>query len=422
MAGPLAALTGRFPALESALFRRWWGGYLVSISGQQMLWMTEGWLIYELSGSKVLLGVNGLLQAVPATIASMLGGAIADRFDQRRLLLGIQAAAMTVLGVIAFLCFSGLVEVWHVMAASFLLSAINAFEQPARQSMFPALVDRTRLPSAVGLNGTVHPGTRMVAPVIGGFVLDAVLGGTGSAAFAGGAVFCLTAAGMAAYAVTLWGLRVPPSERAPRGGVLAATFSGVGFVARNRIFAALIGAMYFNTFFGLAMNVLYPVMAKDVLGMGPSGLGVMYMAQGIGSLMGALGAAGWATERGQGRLLVAGAVGLGVGVSVFALSSWVALSLPALWLAGVGGSTFSVSVQSSIQLLVPDAFRGRVMAVWSMTHSSVRPVGELWFGMAAAVLTAPVALSLSGAAVLGFALLIALPRRGLRTLRVGVER
>jgi MFS family permease len=145
------------------------------------------------------------------------------------------------------------------------------------------------------------------------------------------------------------------------------------------------------------------------------------MAQGIGSLMGALGAAGWATERGQGRLLVAGAVGLGLGVSVFALSRTVALSLPALWLAGVGGSTFSVSVQSSIQLLVPDEFRGRVMAVWSMTHSSVRPVGELWFGMAAAVLTAPVALSVSGAAVLVFALLIALPRRGLRTLRVGVE-
>jgi len=104
-------MLGAFPALRSSPFRQWWIGHIISISGKQMLWITEGWLIYELSGSKLLLGANSLAQAVPATALALLGGALADRVDQRRLLIVVQTIDMLILSVVATLCLLQTVEV-----------------------------------------------------------------------------------------------------------------------------------------------------------------------------------------------------------------------------------------------------------------------------------------------------------------------
>ncbi len=135
---------GTFPAFQSGPFRLWWTGYIISTSGKQMLWITQGWLIYELSGSKLLLGANSLAQAVPATALALLGGALADRLDHRRLLIVVQMIDTLVLSVVATLCFFQIVEVWHVILASFLHSSLSVFEQPARQSLFPHLVERAK--------------------------------------------------------------------------------------------------------------------------------------------------------------------------------------------------------------------------------------------------------------------------------------
>ncbi len=414
----LRDMLGAFPALRSRPFRQWWTGHIISIAGKQMLWITEGWLIYELSGSKLLLGANSLAQAVPATALALLGGALADRVDQRRLLIAAQTVDMLILCVVAALCFIQTVEVWHVILASFLHSCLGVFEQPARQSLFPHLVDRAAMPSAVGLNATVHPGTRVFSPVVTGFVLAGVMGETQSAMLAAGTVFTITAAGLAVYIFVLLFLQVPPIARVRRGSMLSSTVEGMRFVWTNRIYTSLISVVYVNMLFGLAMQVLFPVVAKDVLGMGPEALGMMFTAQGVGSLIGAVIGARWMAARDQGKWTVIGSLMLGVSAILFGLSQWYLVTLAVLWISGVGSSIFGVASQSCLQLMVPDEFRGRVMALWAMTHSGVRPVGEVQFALVAALTTAPFALVAGGVAVLAFVFLAVLPNRSLRHLNI----
>ena len=172
--------TSRFSALRHRDFRIYWFGYVISVSGQQMLWMIEPWLIYEISGSKVFLGINALAQAIPATALVLLGGVIADKFDQRKLLIGVQLAYVVLLGTLAALALTEVLKVWHIFAIAFIHSGFGSFETPARQSMFPHLVDREAMPNAVAMNAAIHPGTRIFAPLIGGLILAGVLAVTDS--------------------------------------------------------------------------------------------------------------------------------------------------------------------------------------------------------------------------------------------------
>ncbi|MCI0778568.1 MAG: MFS transporter, partial [Chloroflexi bacterium] len=176
--------------------------------------------------------------------------------------------------------------------------------------------------------------------------------------------------------------------------------------------------MYWNTAFALAISILFPVVAKDILFLGPSGLGYMWMAQGIGSLMGAAWAASRGSADGQGRYIIGGSIALGLSVIGVGLSAWAPLTFFLLWATGIGGSSASVGIRTAIQLMVPDDFRGRVMSLWGMTHTAVRPLGEMQFGAIAAVAGAPFALALGGAAVLVFVAVVVIPNKRMRALRV----
>ena len=407
-----------FVALRYKQFRRWWLGFVFSISGQQMLWVVEGWLIYELSGSKLLLGAHALAQAVPATVLALVGGAIADRVDQRRLLLTVLSFQIVFLGVLASLAYTEAIQPWHVIASGFAFAAVSAFEQPARQSMFPHLVHRSAMTNAIGWNAMVHPGTSILSPVITGFVLAGVMDLTSSAMIAAGVVFTLTALGIAIYAIFLFLIDMPRVQRATSTSVVRNMAQGLEYTWKNRLFALLIGMNYFNMFFGMAIWVLFPVVAKDILGLGPSGLGIMFTAHGIGLFLGAAWAGTLGSGYPQGRLVVAGSVALGGGVVLFGLSTWYLLTLAALWIAGVGSSVFTVAVQSVLQLRVPDELRGRVMGLWGLTHTSIRPLGEMHFAAVAAAASTPIALVFGGGLVLAFVLLVVVPSRAIRTLRV----
>ncbi len=406
----------RFRALRHRDFRLYWIGFVVSISGQQMLWMVQPWLIYEISGSKVYLGVNALAQAVPATVLVLLGGVIADKFDQRKLLIGMQAAYIVLLGALAALALTEFLVVWHIFVISFLHSAVSSFENPARQSMFPHLVDRDAMPNAVAMNSSVHPATRILAPGLGGLILAGALAVTDSARIAGGTVMLLALGGVAVYALMLMRVHMPPVKRSRGGTLLSDMAEGGRFIWRNRIFAHLIGVAYYNMFFGISLGVLFPVVAKDILDVGPFWLGMMHTATGVGSVAGVVVAAVLVHPRHQHRLLVGGSVTLGVSMVLFAWSTIYFLSLGLLFALGTGASALNVAVQANLQMMVPNDFRGRVMGIWSIVHTSVRSMGEIQLSSIAAVVSAPFALALSGGMVVVFALFFAARNPNLRQL------
>ncbi len=397
-------MAGRFSALRHRDFRLYWVGFVIAVSGQQMQWMIEGWLIYQLSGSAVLLGVHGIVQFIPSTALTLFGGALADKFDQRKLLIAMQLLFVVVLGALSALGLAGVLTAWHVIVGGFALSAIGSFEGPARQAMFPHLVPRDSMPSAVGLNAMIHPATRVGSPVIGGLVSAFVLDVSESASIAGGVVFAITAVAVVVYALMLFRVHLPPVVRSRGRNVLADMASALGYIRRERIFVFLIGTAYWNMAFGVALSVLYPIFAKDVLGVGPDGLGYMWGATGIGSVTGVFIASSLTAPNQQRGLFTSGAVTMGVFSIAFALSEWYWVSLGLLFAYGTGASMVNVAVQTNLQMLVANEFRGRVMGIWSMVHTSVRPVGELQFAGVAALASAPIAAIVGGVAVLAYTL------------------
>ena len=410
-------MTSRFDALRRRDFRLYWVGFVVSVFGQQMQWMVEGWLIYQLSGSAFLLGVNGAAQFIPSTALTLFGGALADKFDQRRLLIAVQLLFIAVLGTLAAVGILGLMTAWHVIAGGFVLSAIGSFEGPARQAMFPHLVPREAMPSAVALNAMIHPVTRAVAPVAGGLVSAFALDYSGSASVAGGVVFGLTSLAVGVYAAMLLRVRLPAVARSRSRSVLADMGAAVRYISGERVFAFLIGTAYYNATFGISVSVLFPVFAKDVLGVGPEGLGLMWAATGVGSVTGVFIASGMTSPRQQRTLLTGGPAAMGAFMLGFALSQQYWLSLGLLFAVGAGASTLNVAVQTNLQMLVANEFRGRVMGVWSMVHTSVRPLGELQFGGVAWLLSAPLSVMIGASALLAFALGYGWRSKQMRRLR-----
>ena len=401
----------RFAALRHREFRLYWSGYVISVSGQQMLWMLEPWLIYEMTGSKVLLGVNALAQAIPATALVLLGGVIADKFDQRKLLILVQVANMVLLGLLAALALSELLEIWHIIAVAFVHSAVGSFENPARQSMFPHLVDRAAMPNAVALNSSIHPGTRILAPVVGGSILALVFNSTGSAEIAAGTVLLVTVAGIAVYTATLLRIKMPRVERLKGGSVASNMTAGARFIWENRVFAFLIGLSYYNMAFGQAMTILMPVIAKDLLEVGPDSLGLMFAAQGVGSLVGVIIASRYSMPEYQRRLLIFNPLLMGAAMVALGLMPVYAASLFILFAFGTGASAANVAIQQNLQMLVPNDFRGRVMGIWSIVHTSLRPAGEMQFTGVAALFSAPVSLIVSGVMVIAGALFYTVPSK-----------
>ena len=410
-------MAGRFSALRHRDFRLYWVGFVVAVSGQQMQWMIEGWLIYQLSGSALLLGVNGIAQFIPATALTLFGGALADKFDQRKLLITVQLLFIVVLGTLSALGIAGVLTAWHVIIGGFTLSAIGSFEGPARQAMFPHLVDRAAMPSAVGLNAMIHPATRVGAPVAGGLLSEFTFDASGSASVAGGVVFAVTAAAVAVYALLLWRVRLPAAVRARGRSVLGDMVAALGYIRRERVFIFLIGTAYWNMAFGIALTVLFPIFAKDVLGVGADGLGYMWGAMGVGSVTGVFIASSVTQPHQQRALFTSGALTMGVFMIAFGLSDWYWGSLVLLFAYGTGASMLNVAVQTNLQMLVANEFRGRVMGIWSMVHTSVRPVGELQFAGIAGLVSAPVAAVAGGVAVLAFAVGYGWRSKQMRRLR-----
>jgi MFS family permease len=403
--------TNRFSALQHRDFRIFWIGYVISVSGQQMLWMLEPWLIYEMTGSKILLGVNALAQAIPATALVLVGGVIADKFDQRKLLIIVQIGNIVLLTLLAVLALTEVLSVWHIVAIAFTRSAVGSFENPARQSMFPHLVSREAMPNAVGLNSAIHPGTRIGAPVLGGFILAFIMDLTNSPQIAAGTVLLLTVAGIGIYTLMLLKIHLPPVKRAHAGSMLKGMAEGARFIWEQKIFAFLIGIAWYTMFCGISFTILLPVIAKDILDVGPGSLGTMWAAQGIGSMVGVILASHYSKPSEQRRSLIGAPILLGGSMIVLALTPIYWISLVVFVLIGTGASAGNVAVQQNLQMLVPSQLRGRVMGVWSIVHTSIRPMGETQFTAVAHLVSAPLALIVSGVMLIAASVFYILPSK-----------
>ena len=394
-------LTTVTAALQHRNYRLYFTGLLFSITGFQMLLVIQGWLVWDITGDPKGLAFLGGATAVPTILLNLYGGVIADRFDQRILILLVSTTIGVLLAVMGLLVALDMAALWNVLLLSFLIAGAQAFDNPARQALYPHLIARKDLMNAVALNSIVWQGTRVVGPLIAGALIASV--GSGPALF-------LAAIGFACMVAAMSMVRVPQIPRAARGSMVQNLIEGIGYVVRNQIFAVLIGLTFLNSFFGMSFIILMPIFATDILEVGPEGLGQMHAVAGVGAIVMALVAAAMSKSRNKGLWLVSGAMLFGATVVVFAVSTNYPLSLAALFIGGAASTFYMVMVQTSLQALVPDHLRGRVFSIYSLTWSLL-PLGGLQAGLVADWVSPQFAVALGGGVVAVVAVSVLLLRQ-----------
>ena len=397
-----------FEALQYRDYRIFWSGQVVSVMGFQMLIVTIGWLMYDITGSSVQLGLVGLSTAVPAIVLNLFGGVVADKVDPKRLIMIVQSLNAVVVGALATLALMGLVQPWHIMANAFIMGALGAFDQPSRQAIFPHLIDRRVMMNAVALNSMVWQGSRIVGPAIAG-VLIALVGAP--------LTLYIATAGFLVFVAFLSAVRMPMISRSRSSTFFRDLLDGLSFVRKHHIFAFLLGMTFFNSFFGLSYVFLLPIFQKDILGVGPSGLGFLHAMSGIGAVTGTLIVGSLRDFQHKGVVLIGGAIAFGTLLILFGFSEWFPASLALVALAGMSTASYMILAQSTLQLLVPDQLRGRIMGLWGMTFN-IMPLGGFYAGMAASYIGAPSAVAIGGAAVIAFAIFGAARDRQVRRLDI----
>lgn len=406
----IAPLT-RIPALASLQYRNYrlyWTGLLVAIIGYQVLTFTQLWLVYELTNSTVYTGLVGGVNGVTNIVLSLFGGVFADKLDRRKLLLITQSFMALLACTLAVLTITKVVDVWHVLVIAGFTGATAAFDSPARQALIPHLIDdRKDLGNAVALGSSVWSAAGILGPAIAGTLI---------AATSPAICFFVTSSGYITMVLVLRSIHLnkPPANPA-RLNILVEIKEGWGYVLHNRIFLVLIGMSYFSSMFGFSFMYLLPVFAKDILQVGSSGYGFLSTATGIGSVCGAIVVASLSRRGHRGKLLITGCIVYGALLAVFGISRSYMFSLSVLAMTGLFNAIFLTNVMTSLQALVPDGLRGRVMGIYSLTFSFM-PLGGLWAGLMAKAVGAPLTVAIGGSCISVFALVILIFSKRIRQL------
>jgi MFS family permease len=385
-----AALRRTFTSLAIPNYRRYFTGQVISISGNWMQTVAEMWLIVQLTGSGVSVGLVAGLQFLPVLLLGAWGGLLADRLSKRRLLMLTQAL-MALPAVALFVLYErGEATVGIVYALVLVRGTVNAFDNPARQSFVAELVGADRVMNAIGLNSVVVHTARIAGPAAAGAMIAAV--GVGPC-------FLLNALSFVAMLIALRGMdahSLQPARRAGReAGQLRSALAHVRSTPELLVplaMMAVLGTLSYN------FQVLLPLLARFTWHGDAATYAALTVAMGVGSVAGALvsGARNTVTP----RLLVGAALAFGVIELAVAAAPVLGLQLVLLAALGAVSVTFAASVNSSLQLAVEPALRGRVMALYSVVFLGSTPIGAPLVGWLAEVGGPPAGLLLGAVAAL----------------------
>jgi len=356
----------------------------------------------------LVLGYLGLAQGVPLVVFQLFGGVLADRVNRLRLLIVTQVFTTATMALAFALVLLDVARVHHLLGLAALINSFRAFDEPTRLAMIPQLIDRERLPNAIALGAIPWQAGRMIGPSITGVLIAAFGGavGLGLAAVASGAALALYS--------QLQVQRGGPVRDGQR--VLGQFVEGLRFVGGNFVYTALISLALFNAVFGLSYMTLLPIYADLYFQAGSTGYGLLNAAHGAGALVGTLTVATIAHRiLRPGPVLLAGAVGMGLALIIFAVSPAIGLALAMLVLVGFCNTFYLTQVSTFLQQKIPDHLLGRVMSLYSLCWNLL-PLGGLLAGVLAAAVDARFAVLLGGAMVAANALLLLTSRR-LRAIR-----
>jgi MFS family permease len=353
------------------------------------------WLVYKLTGSAALLGVFGFANQIPILVLASIGGYIGDRYNRHLGVIWTQTASMIMAFLLAGLALSGVIKTWELILIAFLSGIVNAFDVPIRQAFLVQMVGKEDLPNAIALNSSIFNGARVVGPAIAGatialFEAHHVRSSEG---------WCFVINGMSFLAVigALFAMRIPKEEiKPPSGSPFQNLIEGFRFAMADGPMRSALLLLSMLSLLGLQYSVFLPVFAKDVLHGGPRAFGLLMSAAGIGAVLGALQFASRTAYKGLAKWIATMSVICSVSLVIFSQSRAFWLSAAVLFVVGFAATSQMAATNTTVQNRVPDALRGRIMAVYATMFMGVQPIGSLLAGGLAKHVGAPKTLAVFG--------------------------
>lgn len=373
-----------FRALRHRNYRLFFWGQLVSLIGTWMQQTAMSWFVYEITNSKFLLGAVAAIGSAPMMLFSIWGGSLADLYPKRSILVATQTAQMLCAFLLAIGVWAGFANATFIVAVAALNGIAMGFDMPARQAFTVEMTSREDLLNAISLNSSIVNGARVVGPSLAGLIIGIV-----------GVATCFLFNALSFFAVIagLLLMRLPAFERKidiPSPAEHA--WNGIVYSFQHPRVRTIMLLFLAVGVFGWSYMVIMPAFARDVLGRGADGYGVLMSASGTGALVGALVVATFG-HRFKPRKLALGGVWLfSAALLAFSFTRNFYVALVFLFFAGFGMLLFFSTTNTVLQTIVPDDMRGRVMGVWSLIFGTMIPLGSLeagavahWFGSAFAL-------------------------------------
>jgi len=382
-----------FSSLKYRNFRLLWMGVIISTTGDFIELVALNWLVYELTGSAFYLGMFNLARALPILFFTLIAGTLADKYERRKLMIYSQGTAMLLSSILAFLAFTGRINVYSLISIGILQGVANSFNLPIRQSLIPELVPREKIANAVALNGAFFNLTLVLGPALGGIIIASL-----------GVPWALLINALSFIAV-LWALlamRIPKVEKKHDKTLFESMKEGIKYIINHRTIRTILGFYFFMIAIGMPYNTLLPVFAKDYFHLGASGYGLLFAVGSLGGLLGAL-VAGLRSKEQVKTATTYAFICFGAFLIIFGVAAlftnYIFLFILLLILIGFSLTTFYISNNTSIQLLVEDKYRGRVVSTIFL-GLGLTSIGNFFIGTLAELFSAPIAYIVIGSILL----------------------
>ena len=381
-------------ALKHRDYRVFFTGSMFSRIGEDMQEVAEDWLVYVMTGSPFLLGLVAFCKGPSRVLLAPVFGAIADRLDRKKIMICTYLFQMVLVLTYGSLVASELIAFWHVLILAILDGLVAPLNRVTRQTVIPDLVPKDSLVSAISLNSVGNNACQVIGPLVGGLLIVWL----GIAA-----VFFINAMGFFGIILSLLSIALPRRVR-ERGNlnilnIRKDVIEGARYIWNNALLLEVMSIQLFSFFLALPFNRFFPVYAKEILNIGPTGLGLLRGSFAAGNVLGGMGLIAFGGVKNHRGLLRAASLALTVCLVLFSHSFWLPLSIASLVLTGVATMVFRSIGLSVIHLNVPDEFRGRAMGLYNM-ELGFRSVGALLLGAVGSVVGIPAAVA-AGSALFG---------------------
>jgi MFS transporter, DHA1 family, staphyloferrin A biosynthesis exporter len=378
-------------ALRHRNYRVFFIGSIVSRIGDDMQEVAEDWLVFVMTGSPFLLGLVAFCKGPSRVLLAPIFGAMVDRVDRRKILLCVTIFQMVLAAVYGYLVMTKLIAFWQIVILAILDGLVAPLNRVTRQTVIPELVPQDSLVSAISINSVGNNSSQVLGPVLGGILI---------AWWGIEAVFLINAISFCAILLSLFSMELPQRGGDDRSlNIRNEIAEGARFMWNQPLILEVMSIQLFSFFLALPFNRFFPVYAKNILDIGPTGLGLLRGSFAAGSVVGGMGLILFGAAKNQLRLLRVASLAMTVCLIMFAYSYWLPLSIFALILVGVATMIFRSTGLSVIHLNVPNELRGRAMGIYHM-ELGFRSLGALLLGLIGSFAGVPFAIA-AGSACFG---------------------